>query len=251
MVSISTMLDGKIKKNREIIQMATNLIADISFDLNVFITDFLLPGLLAVIFGGIIGFEREKTDRPAGLRTHSLVCLGATTFTLVSYLGFAGFAETDSARVAAGVVTGIGFIGAGAIFRRGPLVKGVTTAASIWIVAAIGLALGTKLYYLALLVTLLGYILLTVAKYLENRFFSPPTYSIKVTADDKIEDLDKINNIIKEIAIVRSKIYRTGGTEDTLDILINAQSRDPNFSLITAKELKKIKYVQNIEISQF
>jgi len=230
--------------------LAEKLIAEIAFEWGDFISNFLLPGFLAVIFGGIIGFQREKTDRPAGMRTHSLVCLGSTAFTLVSYLGFFSFASTDYARVAAGVVTGIGFIGAGAIFRRGPLVKGVTTAASIWIVAAIGMALGVKLYYLALLVTVLGYIILTAVKYFEDRFISPPTYSIKITADDTLTDFKKMDEILTQLAIIRTRICRTGD-EKTLDLLINVQSRNPDFALIAAKKLKQIKHIKTIEISQF
>jgi len=231
--------------------LVESIIAEISFDVGGFITNFLIPGLLAVLFGGAIGFQRERTDRPAGLRTHSLVCLGSTAFTLVSYLGFISFASTDYSRVASGIVTGIGFIGAGAIFRRGPLVKGVTTAASIWIVAAIGMALGTKLYYLALLLTVFGYIILTAVKYFEDRFVSTPTYSIKITASDKITDFGQIDKILKESATVKNRICRTGEKEDTFDILINAQSRDPNFSIITAKKIKQLAYIKNIEISQF
>ena len=105
--------------------------------------------LLAAVLGGIIGIQREKAGKPAGLRTHVLICLGSALFTVVSALGFTG--NVDPARIAAGVVTGIGFIGAGVIFRgmRGDKVMGITTAASIWITAAIGIAAGAGLYIIA------------------------------------------------------------------------------------------------------
>jgi len=105
--------------------------------------------LLAAVLGGIIGIQREKAGKPAGLRTHVLICLGSALFTVVSVLGFTG--NVDPARIAAGVVTGIGFIGAGVIFRgmRGDKVMGITTAASIWITAAIGIAAGAGLYIIA------------------------------------------------------------------------------------------------------
>ena len=105
--------------------------------------------LLAAVLGGIIGIQREKAGKPAGLRTHVLICLGSALFTVVSVLGFTG--NVDPARLAAGVVTGIGFIGAGVIFRgmRGDKVMGITTAASIWITAAIGIAAGAGLYIIA------------------------------------------------------------------------------------------------------
>jgi len=105
--------------------------------------------LLAAVLGGIIGFQRERAKKPAGLRTHILICLGSALFTVVSVLGFTG--SVDPSRIAAGVVTGIGFIGAGVIFRgmRGDKVMGITTAASIWVTAAIGIAAGVGLYIIA------------------------------------------------------------------------------------------------------
>jgi putative Mg2+ transporter-C (MgtC) family protein len=103
--------------------------------------------LLAAALGGAIGIQREKTGKPAGLRTHMLICIGAAIFTLVSIYAFSG-PVADPSRVAAGVVAGIGFIGAGAIiFRtREGYVAGLTTAATIWVVAGIGVAVGSGLY---------------------------------------------------------------------------------------------------------
>jgi len=103
--------------------------------------------LLAAALGAIVGLEREFRGYPAGIRTMALVCLGAALFTDVSRL------MGGDDRVAAGVVTGIGFIGAGMIFREGATVKGMTTAATIWAMAAIGLALGNELYLVALVGT--------------------------------------------------------------------------------------------------
>lgn len=113
----------------------------------------ILRLLLAVALGAVIGIQREKVKKPAGLRTHILICLGACLFTVVSIYGFG----SDIARVAAGVVTGIGFIGAGAIIRggEGGSIAGLTTAASIWAVAAIGLAVGAGLYLLSTVATFL------------------------------------------------------------------------------------------------
>ncbi|MEM2661156.1 MAG: MgtC/SapB family protein, partial [Nitrososphaeria archaeon] len=93
--------------------------------------------LMSIVFGAIIGLEREITHKPAGLRTHMLVCLGSCIFTIVS-LRFG----MDPARVAAGIVTGIGFIGAGTIIAEQGKVVGITTAASLWVTAAIGLTIG-------------------------------------------------------------------------------------------------------------
>lgn len=105
--------------------------------------------LLAAGLGAAIGYQRERAGKAAGLRTHILICVGAALFTVVSLYGFGP--TSDVGRVAAGVVAGIGFIGAGAIIHRGAgdIVAGLTTAATIWAVAAIGLAAGAGLYLVA------------------------------------------------------------------------------------------------------
>jgi putative Mg2+ transporter-C (MgtC) family protein len=111
--------------------------------------------LLAIALGAIVGIQREIALRPAGLRTHMLVCLGSCLFTIVS-LSF----SIDPARIAAGIVTGIGFIGAGTIWGEKDKVKGITTAASLWATAAIGLTVGIGDYILAIVVTILVFIIL-------------------------------------------------------------------------------------------
>ena len=114
----------------------------------------ILRFLLAAALGAGIGYQRERAGKAAGLRTHILVSSGAALFTLVSIYGFSG-AVVDISRVAAGVVVGIGFIGAGVILRgqREKEVAGLTTAATIWITAAIGLAAGTGMYLISVIAT--------------------------------------------------------------------------------------------------
>jgi len=115
--------------------------------------EMVLRLLLAVALGAIIGFQRERAGKPAGLRTNTLICLGAALFTVISVYGFGA----DPARVAAGIVTGVGFLGAGAIImRRGEgTVEGLTTAATIWAVAGVGLAAGAGMYLIAAVATAL------------------------------------------------------------------------------------------------
>lgn len=115
--------------------------------------EMVLRLLLAAALGAGIGYQRERAGKVAGLRTHILIALGAALFTVVSVFGFSG--AVDPSRVAAGVVAGVGFIGAGVIFRGEEGVAGLTTAASIWIVAAIGLAAGAGLYLISVIVTLI------------------------------------------------------------------------------------------------
>lgn len=116
--------------------------------------EMILRLLLAAALGAGIGFQRWQAGKPAGMRTHILVSCGAALFTLVSIYGFGG-AGVDISRVAAGVVVGVGFIGAGVILRgqRGEEVAGLTTATTIWVTAAIGLAAGVGMYLVALIAT--------------------------------------------------------------------------------------------------
>jgi putative Mg2+ transporter-C (MgtC) family protein len=113
----------------------------------------LLRLSVAAVLGAAIGFERELRERGAGLRTHTLVCVGSALFTLVSAYGFAEFRVVDPTRIAAQIVTGIGFLGAGAIIRTGLSVRGLTTAATLWLVAGIGMAVGAGYYDAALIAT--------------------------------------------------------------------------------------------------
>lgn len=115
--------------------------------------------LLAIGLGALIGFERELKHRPAGLRTHMLVSLGATIFT-ISSLSF----DLDPGRVAAGIVTGIGFLGAGTIIAHKGHIKGITSAATLWVVAGIGLASGIEEYYVAIISAIAVFFILRFEK---------------------------------------------------------------------------------------
>lgn len=116
---------------------------------------------LAFILGGLVGFERERVQRPAGLRTHMLVSAGAACFTLASIYGYQGIpGNNDLTRIVAQIVSGVGFLGAGAIFRTGSTVRGLTTASSIWITAAIGMMSGLGMLWLAVFTTAItGFVL--------------------------------------------------------------------------------------------
>src|SRR6201991_3679710 len=131
--------------------------------------------VMAAALGSVIGFERERLSWAAGLRTHMLVCVGSTLIMIVSAFGFADVLGNqhvvlDPSRVAAPVVSGIGFLGAGSILLRGQVVKGLTTAASVWSVAAIGLASGAGLYFAAGLATAIILLILAGIKPLEEAY---------------------------------------------------------------------------------
>jgi putative Mg2+ transporter-C (MgtC) family protein len=142
-----------------------NMLSDVSLTLRL---------LLAALLGGVIGFERERLQWAAGLRTHMLVCVGSCLIMIVSAYGFTSVLGPhvilDPSRVAAQVVTGIGFLGAGSIILRNEVVKGLTTAASLWAVAAVGLAVGGGLYYASVAATLNILVVLAGLKPLEERF---------------------------------------------------------------------------------
>ena len=153
---------------------------------------------LALLLGGAIGLEREIHGRPAGLRTHVMVCLGAAILMLASEfsqktLGETGSTVFDPDRVAAGIITGIGFLGAGAIMREGNLVRGLTTAGSIWFVAGLGIVIGKKFYPLAICSTLAALMVLILFRYVEDWVSTLDFRDLIVRADDK--SFEKVSGI--------------------------------------------------------
>jgi putative Mg2+ transporter-C (MgtC) family protein len=125
---------------------------------------------VACLLGGIIGLDREASGKPAGFRTHILICVGATLITLLS-IGIATSSARpgDPGRIAAQIVSGVGFIGAGTIIRSGGSVRGLTTAATLWVVAAIGMAVGADAWFMAVSTTLVVWIALRILHRVENR----------------------------------------------------------------------------------
>ena len=131
-----------------------------AFDIGAVDYGILLRLIVAAVAGGLIGLEREALHKPAGIRTHMLVSLGAALFVLATL----SIIPDEVGRIIAGIATGIGFLGAGTIFRSKDSVKGLTTAASIWTVAAIGLTVGSGQYVLAIAATILVVIILQLKR---------------------------------------------------------------------------------------
>ncbi|WP_425060897.1 Protein SapB [Sporomusa carbonis] len=157
--------------------------------------DIILRLVISAILGGLIGLERESLERPAGLRTHILVCIGSSLMMIVSIYGFAGYESVskDPGRIAAQVVSGIGFLGAGTILREGLTVKGLTTAASLWVVAGIGLAIGCGLFFAGIAVTALVFLTLVLFGQMERRHLSSKYYDrIKMVVRDQPGQLGAI-----------------------------------------------------------
>jgi len=158
--------------------------------------------ILAAVLSGIIGFEREFHGRAAGFRTHILLCIGSTLVMLTSMHIFdlySGKASPDPARIAAGVITGIGFLGAGTIMHSRSSVKGLTTAASLWVVAGIGLAVGSGLYFGSIVTTILTIVALLVFSKVEHAMIRKDWYrTLVVETREGIEQLKNIREVLGE-----------------------------------------------------
>jgi putative Mg2+ transporter-C (MgtC) family protein len=141
--------------------------------------DLALRLIVAAMLGALVGIERERRSHPAGMRTHLLVSVGAAAFTILSIEYFLA-PGADPGRIAAQIVTGIGFLGAGAILKDGSSIKGLTTAASLWVVAAIGMAAGAGAWGVAVATTFIVLVSLWPLQVIESRLF-PET-------DDKLDD---------------------------------------------------------------
>ncbi|MBS3131469.1 MgtC/SapB family protein [Candidatus Woesearchaeota archaeon] len=123
-------------------------------------TEMIVRLVAATIAGSIVGFERGRLKKPAGMRTHMMVCTGAALFTLAALSSF----EPETARVAAGIITGIGFLGAGTIFKEHVAIRGLTTAASLWTIAAVGLSIALGLYLMSVVAVILVLIILELSR---------------------------------------------------------------------------------------
>ena len=164
--------------------------------------DLILRLSLATVFGAVVGYQRELADRPAGLRTHVLVCLGSALIMIISIYPFTALAQADPSRIAAGAITGIGFLGAGTIIRQGNIVRGLTTAASLWTVAGVGLAVGTGFYIPALLVTATVFLVLAGLKRVEQTMISAKEGSgLRVRIKDRPGQLGKIGEALGKLDV--------------------------------------------------
>lgn len=156
--------------------------------------------LLAVVLGGLVGYEREASHRPAGLRTHILVALGSALIMLVSlfmFEAFQGYTSVDPGRIAAQVVSGIGFLGAGTIMREGLTIRGLTTAASLWVVAGIGLAVGAGYYAGAIMTALLALGALIMLSQVERRFIAKSFLrELLLVVEDKPGMLGRVGSVL-------------------------------------------------------
>ncbi len=226
--------------------------------------DMVFRLAVATILGGLVGLERERRDRAAGLRTHALVSLASALMMVVSTYGFpseiGGVAVgLDPSRLAAQVVSGIGFLGAGVIIFREKTVRGLTTAATVWAVAGVGLAAGGGLFALASVGT--GFMLLIQAglKPLERRFFSRPTGQHRVVLDfvHGVDELDDIKRALANSTVrLRSlQINQSPGNgNDVVKLTLMAEDQNEILEFITrlraSETVRGITYQRSSSVAQ-
>lgn len=177
--------------------------------------------IISFIAGMLIGIEREAHSQPAGLRTHILISIGSTLAMLLSiYIPqeYLGFKNGDPGRIAAQVVTGIGFLGAGAILRFGASVRGLTTAASIWTMAMLGMAVGAGLFKITAAATVIILFSLTIMDVFEKRFFHDRLFKkINITVRKNTSEPEGLRNMIKKMDIRIQEMDITKNTLETTD----------------------------------
>lgn len=218
---------------------------------------FLRLGL-ALGLGGLIGLERETSSRAAGLRTNILVCVGSALVMLLSMYGFADYANEpnvrlDPARLAAQVISGIGFLGAGVILFNGFSVTGLTTAATLWVVAGIGLASGAGFYYPAVGTTFIVLFSLLILNKVEDKWLKPKTvYLIRINTLDRPGSLGEISGLLqtRKIAIRRINVEKQKPNEDliprvTITMTVNLKNR---YVVQVIEDLRKIEGISDVAV---
>ena len=230
--------------------------------------DILIRILSALLLGFIIGLEREMTNKYAGLRTNILVCLGACIFTIISIYGFPTFADgdnvivsqatglRDTARIEAQVVTGIGFIGGGTVLRLGANVFGLTTAATLWVAASIGMACGAGMYSVAIIGTILSIITLVSVRVFEKNILVSSTKNTKrlrVNITCINEKSDNIYNYLIEnyshLREISKKLNKQDENLTKINVILDVVGKKPIQAMY--KTFQKVEGIESISIQEF
>ena len=197
--------------------------------------EVLLKLGVALLIGTVIGAEREYKNKAAGLRTLVLICLGSTLFTMLSStLG----AESETGRIAANIVTGIGFLGAGAIMREGLTVTGLTTASTIWVTAALGMAVGAGEYFLSAVATVIVFVVLTLFGFIQpmiERYKRAIELHITYANQDERElekEMERLNLRYVKVKTIKKDgdlvlQYEVSGGRDNVDMFLKTLNRNP------------------------
>lgn len=233
------------------------------FDFNI-----IIRVISAILLGFAIGLEREMTNKYAGLRTNILVCLGACVFTIISIYGFPTFADgdnvivsqatgvRDTARIAAQVVTGIGFIGGGTVLRHGATVFGLTTAATLWMSASIGMACGAGMYMLAIVGTIFSILTLVSVRVFEKKVLISSTKNtrrLKVNiscGNDKADEIyDYLIENYNHLREISKKMNKQDDGYTKIIVILDFVGKNPIQSMY--KKFQKIDGIESISIQEF
>lgn len=225
------------------------------FDLNI-----IIRVVSALLLGFAIGLEREMTNKYAGLRTNILVCLGACVFTIISIYGFPAITVTsvelgtrDTARVAAQVVTGIGFIGGGTVLRHGATVFGLTTAATLFMSAAIGMACGAGMYDLAIVATIVSIITLVSIRFFEKNVLVSSTKNLcrlKITLKCQNNNANEIYEyIVNKYPYLKEISKKSDDNLTKIVVILEMNSKKPMQTLY--KEFQNFEGIESVSIQEF
>lgn len=194
--------------------------------MDIFEYEDILKAIFSIVAGGILGLERELKDKKAGLKTIAVICLGATLFTMLSYrMG------GEENHIAAYIVSGVGFIGAGAIFKEGFSISGLTTAGIVWLAAAIGMSIGFGQYYTAFIFLASCYVAVLAFPFFAN-FFAPNNESNRIEVALDTVDPDHIKTFVKELneltinSLIRSYNRNTDSVELILESFIRNEQKE-------------------------
>ncbi len=203
---------------------------------------------IAAVLGGLIGWERERRGRPAGLRTHLLVCVGVTLIMLVSehiFVQYQGYKQDsilriDPARIASQVVTGIGFLGAGTIMRHKATVRGLTTAASLWVVAGIGLAIGSGFIIPAVFTAFIAIMTLILLPKIENEIKKDKYITMKMLIAGQEHFLDNIRSILEKYSL-KLQTYKFEKDIPKNEIMydLNVKYKDEETLILASNDMTK------------
>jgi putative Mg2+ transporter-C (MgtC) family protein len=198
------------------------------------LTEILLRIGLSMVLGGVIGFERERDNQPAGLRTHMILVIGACLAMILS-INIGAVSDTDPGRIAAQVISGIGFLGAGAILRYGFNVRGLTTATTLWTMAIVGLVLGAGYYWIAIITTAIMLIVLTAVDVIEKKH-------VRVNiVRNIVVDLHDRKSVIRD---VRKTIYKL--TDKVMAFSIQKSIKNKHLRLELTARFKNSEKLENL-----
>jgi len=217
-----------------------------------FLTGIVIQVLCAILVGFLIGFNRELSNKAAGIKTNIMICLGATLYTSLSLLNInPDVAGQDPNRLAAQIVSGIGFLGAGAIMRGDGHISGLTTAATIWVVAALGVAIGFGFPSVAIGVSLIVLMILIGTNKIYSIFMITKNYKIKILSDSPVSDLVKGVILNSSVELIKMSEGRAEGFGDEgtsyhkVKLIVEANNKTLNSFVRLVRKVRSVKSVDS------